>query len=62
MKRFHQTCAITILTVLLSAPVFAGQIDCPGVVAPPPPPPPTETTATSSITTTVVLAIVGLFR
>ena len=58
MKRFRQTCAITVLTVLLSAPVFAGQIDCPGVVAPPPPP--TETTATSSITTTVILAIVSL--
>ena len=57
MKRFRQTCAITVLTVLLSAPVFAGQIDCPGVVSPPPPPP---TTATSSITTTVILAIVSL--
>lgn len=60
MKRFRQTCAITVLTVLLSAPVFAGQIDCPGVVSPPPPPP-TETT-TSSITTTVILVIVGLIR
>lgn len=61
MKRFHQTCAITVLTVLLSAPVFAGQVNCPGVVDPPPPPP-TETTAASSITTTVILAIVGLIR
>ena len=59
MKRFRQTCAITVLTVLLSAPVFAGQVNSPGAV-PPPPPPPTETTATSSITTTVILAIVSL--
>jgi hypothetical protein len=62
MKRFHQACAITILTVLLSAPVFAGQVNSPGVVDPPPPPPPTETTATSSIATTVILVITSLIR
>lgn len=60
MKRFHQAIAITILTVLLSAPVFAGQVNSPGVVDPPPPP--TETTATSSIATTVILVITSLIR
>ena len=60
MKLFRRTCAVAVLTVLLSAPVFAGQVNCPGYV--PPPPPPTETTATSSITTTVILVIVSLIR
>ena len=56
MKSLHRTFAVAVLTVLLSVPVFAGQVNCPGVVAPPPPP---ETT-TSSIATTVILAIVNL--
>lgn len=60
MRPFYRTCAVTVLIVLLSAPVFAGQVNCPGYV--PPPPPPSETTATSSITTTVILAIVSLIR
>lgn len=58
MKSLRQTCAVAVLTLVLSAPVFAGQVNCPGAV-PPPPPPPTETT-TTSITTTVILAIVSL--
>ena len=58
MKSLRRTCAVSVLTVLLSVPVFAGQVNCPGVVDPPPPP--TETTATSSITTSVILAIVSL--
>ena len=61
MKSLRRTCAVAVLTVLLSVPMFAGQINCPGVVDPPPPPP-TETTATSSITTIVILAIVSLTR
>jgi hypothetical protein len=58
MKSLRRTCAVTVLTVLLSVPVFAGQVNCPGAVDPPPPP--TETTTTSSITTSVILAIVSL--
>jgi len=58
MKSLQRTCAVSILTVLLSVPVLAGQVNCPGVVDPPPPP--TETTTTSSITTSVILAIVSL--
>lgn len=59
MKSLRRTYAVAVLTVLLSVPVFAGQINCPGAV--PPPPPPTETTATS-ITTSVILVITGLIR
>jgi hypothetical protein len=58
MKTLRQTCAATILTLALAVPILAGEVDCPGVVAPPPPP----ATTTSSITTTVILAIVGLIR
>ena len=59
MKTLRQTCAATILTLVLAVSIVAGEIDCPGVVSPPPPPPPTSTT-TTSITTTIILAIVGL--
>ena len=59
MKTLRQTCAATILMLVLAVSIVAGEIDCPGVVSPPPPPPPTSTT-TTSITTTIILAIVGL--
>ena len=61
MKTLRQVCAVAVLTLLLSASAFAGQVNCPGVVAPPPPPT-TETTATDSLTTSVILVIVSLIR
>jgi hypothetical protein len=59
MKTLRQTCAATILMLVLAISLVAGEIDCPGVVSPPPPPPQTSTT-TTSITTTIIVAIVGL--
>ena len=58
MKTLRQTCAATILILALTVPILAGEVDCPGVVAPPPP----TTTTTSSITTTVILTIVAIIR
>ena len=60
MKTLHQTCAVAVLTVLLSAHAFAGQVNCPGYT--PPPPPPTETTQTSDIVTSVIVATVNLIN
>lgn len=60
MKTLRQTCAATILMLVLAVSLVAGEIDCPGVVSPPPPPPPQTSTTTTSITTTIILAIVGL--
>ena len=60
MNALRRICAATILTLALTVSVLAGEIDCPGVVAPPPPP--TGMTSTSSITTNVVLAIVNLIN
>jgi hypothetical protein len=62
MKTLRQACAATILTLVLAVTFFAGEIDCPGVVAPPPPAPSTDTTTTTttSITTTVILTMLGL--
>ena len=59
MKTLRQTCATVILTLALAVSVLAGEIDCPGVVAPAPSP--SETTSTTSdgdITTTIILMIV----
>jgi hypothetical protein len=65
MKILRQSCSVAVLTVLLSASTFAGQVNCPGVVDPPPPPT-SETTATAtttdSLTTSVILLIVSLTR
>ncbi|MDT4955836.1 MAG: hypothetical protein QOJ02_3974 [Acidobacteriota bacterium] len=48
MNRFRQICAITLLSVLLSAsPTLAG--DMPGGVISPPPPPPTQTSVTGDM-------------
>jgi hypothetical protein len=58
MKTLRQTCAATILMLVLAVSIVAGEIDCPGVVSPPPPPP--TSTTTTSTTTTIILAIVGL--
>ncbi len=60
MKTLRQTCAATVLSLLLAVSALAGQIGSGGIVSPPPPPP--ETSATSSVTTTVILTILSLLR
>ncbi len=35
MKNLRQLCAALILTLALAAPVFAGQIECPGITQEP---------------------------
>lgn len=54
MKKLRRTCAVTILTLALTACAYAGQIDCPGA----PQPPPTQ----PSVVTTILLVIVSLVR
>lgn len=49
MKTLRQVCAATILSLTCAVSVFAGDIYCPGVVAPDPPPP----------VTAIVVVIVG---
>jgi hypothetical protein len=36
MKKFHQLCAVVVLTLTLALPAFAGEMGCPGVTSPPP--------------------------
>ena len=65
MKTLRHTCAAIILTLALAVSVLAGEIDCPGVVAPPPPPPQmqmetTTATVTGNITSTIILMIINL--
>jgi hypothetical protein len=69
MKTLRYTCAAIILALTLTLSVLAGEIDCPGVVAPTPTPTPapaqmqTETTTatvTSSITVTIIFVIIDL--
>jgi hypothetical protein len=50
-----------ILTCVLSASAFAGDIPTAGVASTPPPPPTTESTS-SSIATTIVLTVLSLIR
>jgi hypothetical protein len=38
MNKLRNFCAGLILTLALTVPTFAGNIECPGVVDPPPPP------------------------
>lgn len=38
MKKLQQLCAVVILTFVLSFSALAGDMGCPGAVAPPPPP------------------------
>ncbi len=59
MKTLRQTCAVAVLTLLLSVSLFAGQVNCPGKTDPPLL---TETTITSDITTSVIVTIVGLIN
>lgn len=60
MKTLRQTCAATVLSLLLAVSALAGQIGSGGIVSPPPPPP--DTSATSSLTTIVILTILNLVR
>lgn len=65
MKTLRQAGAAAVLTLLLSASAFAGQVNCPGVVDPPPPPTSETTTtdtATDSLTTSIILVIVSVIR
>jgi hypothetical protein len=43
MKNLRQLCGGVVLLLALTVSVFAGQINCPGVVDPPPDTPPTAT-------------------
>jgi hypothetical protein len=54
----RKACAALALSLTLAMSVFAGDIDCPGVVSLPPP------TATSSedITTTLILTFISLIQ
>ena len=61
MNTLRQTCAATVLCLLLAVSVLAGQIGSGGIVSPPPPPP-SETSVTSSVATTVILTILSLRR
>jgi hypothetical protein len=60
MKTLRQTCAVAVLTVLLSVCAFAGQINCPGVVSVPPPPNETSTSIESDITTTLLFTVISV--
>lgn len=60
MKPLRYTFAVAVMTLLLSATVFAGQVNCPGVASTQPPTETTETTTTNSVTTIIILAIVSL--
>ena len=55
MKTLRQKCAAAVLSLTFAIPVFAGQIDCPGVVSTG-----SGSTATAEITSTVILTIVRL--
>ena len=48
----RQACAAVVLSLTLAISVFAGTIDCPGVVS--------TGTGTSSATTTIILTVVSL--
>ena len=67
MKTLRYTCAVIVLALALTFSVLAGEIDCPGVVAPTPTPTPMQmqteaTTATvaDSITAEIILVIIDL--
>lgn len=58
MKTLRQIYAATILSLTFAVTVFAGQIDCPGVVAPLPPT--IEASITTEITTSLVTTVISL--
>lgn len=71
MKTLRYTCAAIGLALALTFSAIAGEIDCPGVVAPTPTPTPapmqmqmqteaTTATVTDSITATIIFVIIDL--
>lgn len=58
MKTLRQIYAATILSLTFAVTVFAGQIDCPGIVSPLPPP--SEASITTEITTTLITTVISL--
>ena len=58
MKTLRQIYAATILSLTFAVTVFAGQIDCPGVVAPPPPT--SEESITTEITMSLITTVISL--
>jgi len=69
MKTLRYTCAAIGLALALTFSAIAGEIDCPGVVAPTPTPTPapmqmqteaTTATVTDSITATIIFVIINL--
>lgn len=60
MKNLRQLCAGLLLTLALTVPATAGQMDCPGIT--PPPPRVAGHTLTGEITETVILVILALIK
>jgi len=62
MNTLRQTCAATVLSLLLAVSAVAGQIGSGGVVSTPPPPSESSTTTTTptDLTTTVILTVLSL--
>lgn len=58
MKTLRQIYAATILSLTIAATVFAGQIDCPGIVSPPPPA--DEASITTEIATSLITTVISL--
>jgi len=64
MNTLRQTCAASVLTLLLAVSAFAGQIPSGGIVSSPPPSATSTTTSTTStdLMTTVILTVLSLIR
>ena len=58
VKTLRQIYAATILGLAVAVTVFAGQIDCPGVVAPTPPT--SEASITTEITASLITTVISL--
>lgn len=58
MKTLRQIYAATILSLTFAVTVFAGQIDCPGIVAPQPLT--SEASITTEITTSLIATVISL--
>lgn len=58
MKTLRQIYAATILSLAVAVTVFAGQIDCPGVVVTPPPT--SEASITTEITASLITTVISL--
>jgi hypothetical protein len=58
VKTLRQICAATILSLTFAVSIFAGQIDCPGVVEPPPPT--SEASTLTEITSSLIMAVISV--